>query len=292
MAFVLSLSCSGKGLGGMLFELLRRDAQLFSLDRKERFDLAFGTSVSIGHISCMSAKMKSVVFCEDDDDVIPLQAWISYPFSDYICVPDCLRYKRWTRKRVHHNSYHKLAYLHPENFRPDQSVLFKYDLRPGQYVVARFSSLCANHDLSAQGISSQAWSQILERISKFKVIKSVEGERSHKIQPWDMHHLLAFAKMIISDSQTMTVEAAVLGVPAIRINTFIGRSTVIDELEKKYCLALGFLPTQIDLALEAISKIANNDLSGEWQARRRKMLEDKCDFNQWMIDFFEKQLRG
>ena len=43
------------------------------------------------------------------------------------------------------------------------------------------------------------------------------------IDPKDIHHILFFADIFISDSQTMTAEAAVLGTPSIRYNDFVGR---------------------------------------------------------------------
>ena len=59
-----------------------------------------------------------------------------------------------------------------------------------------------------------------------------------------MHHILAYAKLIISDSQTMTAESAVLGVPSLRINTFVGKISYLEELEYVYGLTFGFLPEQ------------------------------------------------
>jgi len=101
-----------------------------------------------------------------------------------------------------------------------------------------------------------------------------------------MHHILAFAKMIISDSQTMTIEAAVLGIPAVRINTFIGKSTVIDELENKYQLAFGFLPDQGDQAIECVkTTIENPQTDLLWNERREILLSDKKDLNQFLINY-------
>ena len=44
--------------------------------------------------------------------------------------------------------------------------------------------------------------------------------------------------MFIGDSQTMTSEAAVLGVPSLRCNSFAGRISYINEQEFKYGLTL------------------------------------------------------
>jgi predicted glycosyltransferase len=94
--------------------------------------------------------------------------------------------------------------------------------------------------------------------------------------------------MLVSDSQTMTVEAAVLGTPAIRCNTFVGRCSVIEELERRYGLTYGFLPDQADQMLHRIAELLVGDVvREEWQRRRQRMLEDKMDLTAWMVDFVE-----
>ena len=56
------------------------------------------------------------------------------------------------------------------------------------------------------------------------------------IPPESIHSLLYYAKMFIGDSQTMTTEAAILGTPALKCNTFAGKLSVPNELEEKYNL--------------------------------------------------------
>ena len=48
--------------------------------------------------------------------------------------------------------------------------------------------------------------------------------------------------MFIGDSQTMTSEAAVLGTPAIRCNSFVNRISYLEEEENTYELTFGFKP--------------------------------------------------
>ena len=97
--------------------------------------------------------------------------------------------------------------------------------------------------------------------------------------------------MIISDSQTMAVEGAVLGVPTIRINSFVNRCSVLDELETKYQLTDSYHPNDEESSIKAISDILNNgDVEKIWHHRREKMLAEKVDFNEWLIDFFEDEI--
>ena len=102
-----------------------------------------------------------------------------------------------------------------------------------------------------------------------------------------MHHVLAHAKMLISDSQTMTIEAAVLGIPSVRLSSFVGRSSVLLNLEQKYKLTFGFIPGDESSFLSKIEELITRDnLSEEWEGKKTRMLKDKVDFNQWMINYF------
>jgi len=285
------LSTPGKGLMGMAIELLERDLKLFKLHCRVKFDFAIGTSVSIGHLSVIS-KTKSFNFNEDDDDIVALYAFISYPFSSKIINPTCLRYSKWKKKRILHNSYHELAYLHPNNFMPDIGILKKYNLQHNKYIIIRNSALEAHHDSGVKGLEGKIWGNIEEIIKDYPKVTSKENEKSHRIDPWDIHHILAYAKLVISDSQTMTAEAAVLGVPSIRYNSFVGRISYLEELEHKYGLTYGFLPDKEDnKLLDTLKMLLNDDrLKEKWQEKREHMLSEKIDLNKWMIDFFEKEI--
>ena len=106
------------------------------------------------------------------------------------------------------------------------------------------------------------------------------------VHPSKMHDVLASAACLVSDSQTMTAEAAVLGTPAIRYNTFVGRLSYLNELENRYALTYGYRPGQEEAMLARIAELlASPDLSQEWQARRAKMLRDKINVTDWMVDF-------
>lgn len=286
-----TLSQPGKGFLGMSIETLIRDFKILGLHLKFKFKLAIGTSVSIGHLSMIS-KVISLNFNEDDDNAVPLYTNISYPFSTNIINPTCLKFSKWKNKRLLHNSYHELAYLHPNNFIPDVNILKKYDLTPHKYIVIRYSALDAHHDKGAKGLQGKLWNDIEDIIKDYPQVITKENSKSHQIDPWDMHHVLAFAKLVISDSQTMTAEAAVLGIPSIRYNSFVGRISYLEELEHKYDLTYGFLPDKDEnkLLLTLKKMLAQSNLKEVWKEKKDKMLKDKIDLNQWMIELFENEI--
>lgn len=281
----ITLSKESKGLVSRFKELIVRDFRILQLHKKIKFDLALGTSVSIAHLSIF-AKVPSHNFNEDDDYIDPLFEILAYPFSTKIIVPDCMPTLRYVQKKVAYPSYHELAYLHPEEFTADPAIVESYGLKPYEYVLVRKSALQATHDLRAKGISGNVWTRLQEIFQGFTVIVSHELDKKYQVKPWDMHHILACAKLVVSDSQTMTAEAAVLGTPSVRYNTFVGRICYLNELESKYGLTYGFLPDRDEEKMyEKIKYILNNPVRSKWDEKRKKLLADKVNMNIWMLNY-------
>jgi predicted glycosyltransferase len=275
----------------MFWEMIERDWAVYRLHRKERFTHAFGTSVSIAHLSVV-CHVKSYNFCEDDDSVIPLQARLIYPFTTKIIVPDCLKYTKWKTNRIAVSSYHELAYLHPDHFVPDDEIVKSYGLVPGNYVLIRLSALKAHHDIGKKGISEKLLHDIKSLLfhENYRIVESHELKRKYQVQPWDIHHVLAHAKMIVSDSQTMAAEAMVLGVPSVRINSFVGKISYTEELENTYGLGFGFGPFSEGVILSRIKELLmDRTTESVWSEKREKMLREKINMSRWMIEFFKKE---
>jgi len=104
--------------------------------------------------------------------------------------------------------------------------------------------------------------------------------------PWDMHNILNYAKLIISDSQSMTVEAAILGTPAIRYGNFKGKISILNEIEK-YKLSYSYFPYEENKMIKKIIKITNLKNSSKiFSKRKQNFLSKKVDFTDWMINYF------
>ena len=109
-----------------------------------------------------------------------------------------------------------------------------------------------------------------------------------KVSPEKAHSLMYYATMLVGDSQTMTSEAAVLGTPAIRCNTFVGRIHYLEEEEHKYGLTYGFRPEQSEEMFEKMEELLSMpNLKEEWQSRRQKMLSEKIDYAPFLTWFIE-----
>ena len=103
-----------------------------------------------------------------------------------------------------------------------------------------------------------------------------------------MHDLLYYAAMCIGEGATMASECAVLGTPAIYVNTL--RLGYTNEEKEKYNLIFNFsdpMNGQQQARDKALELIEKPELKREWQKKREKLLNDKIDVTKFMTEFIE-----
>jgi uncharacterized protein len=291
----ISYKIQGQKRNNLLFKAIKQIAftrQITKLYRQNNYSLAIGVSISIALASRFSG-LSSLVLDDDDKKATPLFASLAHQNASLLIRPDCLSYEGQFSNTIYHNSLHELAYLHPSVFKPDNSVLKEQGLKAGEsFFIIRLSALKAHHDIGKHGITNKVLKQLIALLNEHgKVIVLDEEEKiflgmeSLKISQQKIHHLIAFANLVISDGQTMCSEAACLGVPSVRINDFVGMISNLEELENRWKLSFGFRPEHSDQALHKIKEIL--ETSGEiFKTRRDKLLQEKIkftDFLEWMI---------
>ena len=108
------------------------------------------------------------------------------------------------------------------------------------------------------------------------------------IKPERMHHLMAFASMVIGEGATVVSEAAMLGIPAFYVTKPGKGLGYTNELEKKYGLIFNFDVQQSAQALDKIRELLEkDDLQEEWTGKRDRMLSEKIDVAGFITDFVE-----
>jgi predicted glycosyltransferase len=285
------------GLIGRATELAEHNLKVWYRLITRKIDVALGASVSVAQ-GAYFAPTKSVVFNDDDADVVPEFVKLGYPFADWVVTPDCLN-ENHGKHHVLHPSYHTLSYLHPDHFTPDPKVLDQIGLKPGDpFFILRFVALNAFHDTGAQGLTFEDKVSLINTLKeKGRVLISCEGSFPAEFESYriklkinQLHSLMAFATMLVSDSQTMTSEAAVLGVPSLRCNSFVGRISYLEELEHKYQLTKGFKPHQRDQLFAQMNLwLADPNLKKIWQDRRAAMLKEKINLADWIYNFVQEK---
>jgi predicted glycosyltransferase len=289
---VLSRQARGPGLAA---ELALRTARLWRLARRFHPDYLLGIMGPTIALAGKALPSRTVIFY--DTEMARATNWFSYPLADLVCTPDCYQGDAGPRQ-LRYAGYHELAYLHPRRFTPRREVLARHGLDDGRPVhLVRFVSWQASHDVGERGWSAAGKRSVVERLAaRGHVLVTSEAPLPPDLAPYrsrlpveDVHHVLAFADLLVGESATMASEAAVLGTHALFVSR-TGRGYT-DEEERRYGLVHNFTHEQEGAALARIEALlARPDLKADAMRRRELLLADKIDVTGWMVELFENGL--
>ncbi len=280
-----------KAIGQFLYLL-----KFIKLIREHRIDIVLGVSPGLA-LACRLSGAKMIFFDDDDSAVQPLTKKYSIPLSHYIITPECLKYENYGEKHFTYRGYQELSYLAPKFFTPDESIIKKYQLEKYQYIILRFNDFKAHHDVGHSGMPIEVKRKLINLLQEYaKVYITTEGtidnEFEHlqlNIKPELIHHIMHFALMYIGDSQTMASEAAVLGTPSIRCNTFKDKISYLKDLEYKYNLTFAFFPNESEKMISKIKILLETpELKKLWQEKKEKMLSEMENVNEYILNFIQK----
>ena len=307
------------GMLGLGIALIEKIFEVLNIVRKEKPQILIGSD---GVLAIVGKILRIPAFeCyEDDAEAIALYAKMFFPFFTGVIGPTCCSAWKWENKKISYPSYHELGYLHPNQFTPDRTVVEKYGIDVCQpYFVIRFAKLTAHHDVGIHGMNEEIAEHVVELLKPHGNIY-ITSERELepqfepyriRINPLDMHHVMAFASLYIGDSQTMAAEAGVLGTPFVRFNDFVARLSYLHELEAPtdfhprangyipvvdkhvpddvhYSLGFGHKTADVEGFYHSIEKWIKTSNRKEICAKRReKMLSEKIDYAKYLTWFIE-----
>jgi predicted glycosyltransferase len=279
---------------GLALELVRRDLALIRAARSFGADLIVTRSPAGAQVGRLLG-IRSV-FDTDDGRAAGMHFSAAAAFAHVITTPDCMG-EDYGRRHVRYPAYKQTAYLHPNHFTPDASIREALGVRAGErYFVVRFVAMSASHDFGEKGLSADARRTLITRLqARGRVFLSSETELPEDLAalrfplpPDTLHHALAFADMLIGDSQTMAAEAAVLGTPSLRVSSWTGRLPHLEELEHRYGLTCAYHPARLDELLKHLDRwLAEPQLRESLAPRHRLLLAEKVDLAQWFVRFLE-----
>ena len=285
---------------GIVRDLFIREVKILLFTLMHKIDVITGCTPEVAHVGWLLSKPR-INLEEDDAHIIPKFFKIAGFAIDAYLSPISCDNGKYEHKSVKYPSFHELAYLHPNHFSPNKSIVEKYFTTNRPYFILRFAKLNAHHDDGVQGISTKVAQRLIDILTPHGNIyitseRELEPQFEQyriKINPLDMHHVMAYASLYIGDSQTMAAEAAVLGIPFVRFNDFVGRIGYLNELENDYQLGYGIKASEsgsIERLCNAVSELANltlQDRTIRYQTRRLKMLSEKIDYAKFLIWFIE-----
>lgn len=280
------------------FGMLSIDYKLYKIAKEFKPDIITGVHNPYAAQVARMTGARSILFTDTEN--VKIASALAYPFADTICTPSCFKERLDPVKHVKYNGFKEIAYLHPKYFKPDTSILDSLNLSKSDKIITlRLISWNANHDIGLKGIKDDK--KLLKELENYgHVFISSEGRLNKglekyvlRIPPEKLHSLLAFSELYIGEGGTTAVEAALLGTPAIHIESnskgvATGElSGNFVELRDNYDL-LNFYPDEKKGLEKAKELLDDKNSKMEWLRKRKKLLNDKIDVTEWMTAFLEK----
>ena len=284
--------------------LIRTDYKLLKVARTFKPDLLVGRgSPSLAHLSFLTRKPYIAFVDTEHARLIKL---LSHPFADAICVPSCYQSDIDPKKEVRFNGYKELAYLHPDYFTPDPSVLEDLGLsRNDKFIIIRLVSFDASHDARSKGMSRGFLEMAIKSLEEYGRVfitseENLTGEFERfriQIPPEKLHSALYYARLCFGDGSTTAVEAALVGTPTVHVEGLKLKSGKVvriteklgylDELANKYEMFHTFTDQKQALN-KCLEILQNNNAKKELLENREKLLKDKIDVTMFMVNFIER----
>jgi predicted glycosyltransferase len=293
----LSVAPPGNSLFAFSSEMLIHCARLYRLARRFRPDVML--QIAGTFIAPVSQLIGRPAIGFYDTEFARVSNAISYPLLAFICTPRCYK-GEIGKNHVRYDGYHELAYLHPNKFNPDRDELHRHGLREtDKFFIVRFVGWHAMHDRRENGFSVESKRRLIRSLSASgRVFVTSESALPAELEQFRsqvpahrLHHLMAYASLVVGESATMASEAAVLGVPAIFVAT-TGRGYT-DEQEHRYGLVRNFTPDQQNECLDyarALAQTPISEIRSRFGEKRRTLLRDCVDTTDWLVDFVENHV--
>ncbi|MDG6218797.1 MAG: DUF354 domain-containing protein [Candidatus Thermoplasmatota archaeon] len=246
---------------------------------------------------CSYITRKPYIILEDTEIATNLHH-ITVPFAKNVITPS--NYKgSFKDKHVKFNSNFELCYLHPNYFTPDPTILTELGLQMDEkYIILRFISFNAYHDKKLLGIKD--YKELIEELNQygrifistdFQLPKNLEKYRL-KTSPEKIHSVLYYSQLYMGDGGTMATEAAILGTPAIHIESTIESrptgelSGNLLELRDKYDL-LYFFADQTSALHKAHEILDDYQSKVNWRNKSVLYVGEKIDATKWLTEYIE-----
>lgn len=257
-------------------------------------DILIGRASPMMAVAAFVCRKPHLIF--EDTEVSKFSLRICKALSSKILTPENFL-SNLGSKQVRIPMYKELFYLHEKEFSPDVGILREHGLKPDEpYVVVRFVSWNASHDVGLKGLSREEKIHFIQELAaQVKVYITSEGELPGELEqyrlktPFDViHHVLYYATLVISEGGTTASEAAVLGTHALYLNEIESGTTI--EQEKKYKLlrVLHDPSTRYDIALREVALMLQNpNYWNEGKEKRARIMADMADPNETYMDYMK-----
>jgi uncharacterized protein len=279
------LATAQKTLPRKLAELVVYDWRLACLALRRRPLALIGKTVTLAQVGWLLG-IPSLLINDDSAAANPQYRYLAYPFATRVITAECLD-EDYGAKQRSYPGLMELAYLHPNAFTPDPAIRDELGVaRDDRLFLIRLSAFDAYHDFGGRGLNRHLLEEVIRRLEArgrvFIVSETpLTGDLARFRLPTAasrLHHVIAACNLVLGDGLTVCVEAALLGVPAIAVGSYIGKHTYSAMIEKRFGLMFGFRPERkVDFLLCLERLLDEPGIRDEWRRRRAVMLEQWCD---------------
>lgn len=285
------VSAQREGMLRLAIELAVRVARIFWLGLRFRPDVLISVSSPASAFAAFLLRAPHVAF--DDTESANFGRVLYKPFTHHIYSPATFR-KDLGGKHSKYDSFHEMAYLHPNYFKANPRVLKEVGLSETEpFFVLRFVRFLATHDLQPIGFNTNIKDELISTLSKYgQIVVSSEADKSlyiygkdDKISTLYLLDLLYYSSLYIGEGGTTATEAAVLGTPAVLLTHASSGNWV--ELENKYgLLSITRDPEKVlDHTKIFLEQIGDREV---WYKKREKLLKDKLDLTKFIVSEIER----
>lgn len=281
-----------EGIIGKIFYMIFADFRLFFKALKFKPDIFVSFASPYAAQTAWLLRIPHIVL--DDTEHARFGHFFYKPFSTVFLNPSCFQ-KDFGKKQIRFNSYSELFYLHPNHYTASPDNFSRLGLIGlEKFALLRFVSWKASHDIGHSGLDLTHKKKLVNQLvaNGYKVFISGEGENRDpffdkymiKISPDLIHHVMGQAGLLVTEGATMASECAMLGTPAIYVNSL--DAGTLREQEDRYHLIQGFRSSAG--VIEKVTELINSpDLKETCQLRREKMLSEKIDPTAFLVWFVE-----
>lgn len=284
------------GLVGKILYLLKTNITMLSkaLSFKPDVFLSFGSPYP-AQVSWVLRK-PHIAFADTEHATLTNYAFM--PFSRNIITPNVFQ-NDLGEKHIKFSGFMEQCYLDKKYFTPSNDVSNLLGIEKDEkYIILRFVSWGAAHDIGHSGLSDESKVELIDKLSKYhKVFISSEGELPEKfipyklnISPNEMHDILANTTLFLGEGATMASECAMLGTPAIYVNS-LNAGTL--KAEEKSGSIFGFR-NSTGVMEKAIELLETPNLKENFQENRRTLLKESIDvtgFMVWLVENYPKSVK-
>ncbi|WP_435074297.1 DUF354 domain-containing protein [Halorubrum sp. HHNYT27] len=267
---------------------------IYQIVQKEDLDLIFGMGIYSAFAGAVSGTPAISV---TDSEPMAWRHVAMSPFVEAFLTPDAFT-RNLGRKHYAFSGLKETAYLHPDVYESTGTIRAELGVGDDPFVLVRFNAFNGHHDVGRRGFTPDQKEALIDRLDEHaRVFVSDETGAldfdATAAEPYDahpalMHEALAEAELLIADTQTMITEAALLGTPGIRSNSFVGDDDMgnFKALEQAG-LVYNFAEFD-DVVSTAETLLASDDTAATWERRRREFLSDKCNLTALLVDVVER----